>query len=383
MAAEKRDLYEVLGISKNATQEEIKAAHRRLVKKYHPDLNKEPGAEEKFKEVQNAYDILSDAEKRQLYDQYGHAGIDPNAAGGFGAGGFNAGGFGNFGDLGDIFESFFGGGRRGGGRTQSGPIKGEDEFRTLNISFMDSVNGVTLKIPLTYYKPCEHCHGSGAESPSDIETCPTCRGTGRVKKQVQSFFGNMMTESECPSCRGTGKRIKKACSVCNGQGYTKVKEQYELKVPQGISSGRQLRLAGKGGLGKNGGPCGDLFIEIIVETNTDFKREGNNVYIEFPINTTDAILGLRCEVPTIYGTEKIDIPAGTQHGATIRLRGKGFKDVRSSSFGDQIVKIVIKVPSSLSRDERELYEKLRALEGVKKDKPNERFIDKIKKTLKL
>ncbi len=381
MAAEKRDLYEVLGISKNATQEEIKSAHRKLVKKYHPDLNKEPGAEEKFKEVQNAYDILSDEKKRQLYDQYGHAGIDPSAAGGFNGANFN-GDFGDFGDLGDIFSSFFGG-RRGSSRANNGPMKGEDEYRTLTISFMDSVKGVTLKIPLNYYKTCDHCHGSGAETPNDVETCPTCRGTGKVKTQVQSIFGNMISEKTCPTCNGTGKRIKKSCSVCNGQGYVKVKEQYDLKIPQGISSGRQLRLAGKGGIGRNGGSCGDLYIEIIVEEHTDFKREGNNVYLEFPINTTDAILGLRCEVPTIYGTEMVDIPSGVQNNATIRLKGKGFKDVRSDNYGDQIIKIVVKVPTNVSKEEKKLYEQLRSLEGVKKDKPNEKFIDKIKKTFKL
>lgn len=387
MAQEKRDLYEILGVSKTASQDEIKAAHRKLVKKYHPDLNKEPGAEEKFKEVQNAYDILSDEKKRQLYDQYGYAGIDPNAAGGAGFNGANFhanfGDFGDFGDLGDIFSSFFGGGRRSSSRSQSGPIRGEDEYRTLTISFMDSVKGVTLKVPLTYYKPCDHCHGTGADSPSDIETCPTCRGSGRVKTQTQSIFGNMISEKTCPTCNGTGKRIKKSCSQCNGQGYIKVKEQYDLKVPQGISSGRQLRLAGKGGMGKNGGSCGDLYIEITVESHPDFKREGNNVYIDFPINTTDAILGLRCEVPTIYGTEMIDIPAGVQNNSTIRMKNKGFKDVRSDAYGDQIVRIVIKVPTNISKEEKKLYEQLRSLEGFKKDKPNERFIDKIKKTFKL
>ncbi len=386
MAEQKRDLYDILEISKTATQDEIKAAHRRLVKKYHPDLNKEPGAEEKFKEVQNAYDILSDEKKRQLYDQYGYAGIDPSAAGGFnGAGGFNAnfGDFGDFGDLGDIFSNIFGGGRRSSSRTQNGPQRGEDEYRTMRISFMDSVRGVEVKIPLNYYKACDHCHGTGAESLNDIETCPTCRGTGKVKTQVQSIFGVMVSEKTCPSCNGTGKRIKRSCHECNGQGYIKVKEQYNLKIPQGIRSGQELRVEKKGGIGKNGGACGDLYIEIIVEENNDFKREGDHVHIEFPISTTDAILGLRCEVPTIYGTETIDIPAGIQNGATIRIKNKGFKAVRSDNFGDEIVHIKIVVPTILSKDEKQLYEKLRELEGGKKDKPNEKFIDKLKRTFKM
>lgn len=386
MATQKRDVYEVLGISKSASQDEIKSAYRKLAKKYHPDLNKEPGAEEKFKEVQEAYDILSDEKKKQLYDQYGYAGVDPQAGGfgGFGgAGGFGGFQTGGFGDLNDIFESFFGGGRRSQTHTENGPSKGEDEYRQMKIGFFDSVNGATIKVPLTYYKVCSHCNGSGAENPSDLETCPTCRGTGRVRAQSQTFFGTVSTEKTCPTCNGKGKRVKRVCSECNGVGYTKVKEQYDLKIPKGINSGRQLRLAGKGGIGVNGGPCGDLYIEVIVEEHPNFKREGNNVHLQFPISYVDAVLGSRLEVPTIYGITTIDIPAGSQYGDTFRIRQKGFKDLRSESYGDEIVHLVIKVPTSPNKEERKLYEQLRELEGSKNSKPNESFIDKIKRTFKM
>lgn len=381
--ADKRDVYETLGINKNASADEIKQAYRKMAKKYHPDLNHEPGADVKFKEVQEAYDILSDSNKKALYDQYGWAGVDPQANGGFngaGAGGFPGGGM-EF-DLGDIFSQFFGGGTRS--RTSSyGPTRGEDIYSSLRISFMESVKGVTKTIPLTYYKVCSNCHGSGAQSPRDLETCSRCRGSGRVRVVQQSLFGQTTTERSCPDCNGVGKKIKNRCSKCNGTGYEKIKENYDLKIPQGIGNNRQLRLQGKGQPGHFGGECGDLYIEIAVESSNTFKRDGNNIHIELPISPLDAILGAEVEVPTVYGIEKITIPAGAQTDDTIKIKNRGFKNVTSDYYGDQIVHLVVKIPTSLTREEKAMYENLRKAELKNKNRPTEAYTEKIKKMYKL
>lgn len=381
--ADKRDVYETLGINKNASADEIKQAYRKMAKKYHPDLNHEPGADVKFKEVQEAYDILSDSNKKALYDQYGWAGVDPQANGGFngaGAGGFPGGGM-EF-DLGDIFSQFFGGGSRSRA-SSNGPTRGEDIYSSLRISFMESVKGVTKTIPLTYYKVCSNCHGSGAQSPRDLETCSRCRGSGRVRVVQQSLFGQTTTERSCPDCNGVGKKIKNRCSKCNGTGYEKVKENYDLKIPQGIGNNRQLRLQGKGQPGRFGGECGDLYIEIAVESSNTFKREGNNIHIELPISPLDAILGAEVEVPTVYGIEKITIPAGAQTGDTIKIKNRGFKNVMSDAYGDQIVHLVVKIPTSLTREEKNIYESLRQTELKNKNRPTEAYTEKVKKMYKL
>lgn len=379
--ADKKDAYETLGISKSASADEIKQAYRKMAKKYHPDLNHEPGAADKFKEVQEAYDVLSDSDKKSRYDQFGWPGVDPQAGGFNGGAGFN--GTADFGDLGDIFAQFFGGGARQRSSSSAGPSRGEDVFSQLKISFMESVKGVSKTIPLTYYKPCSNCHGSGAQSPRDIETCSRCRGSGKVRVTQQTLFGSMASERVCPDCNGTGKRIKVKCSYCNGIGYEKVKENYDLRIPQGIGNGRQLRLQGKGQPGRLGGECGDLYIEINVEISTTFKRDGNNVHIEFPITPLDAILGATLEVPTIYGMEKITIPAGVQNNETIRIKNKGFKYVNVESYGDEIVHLVIKTPTSLSREEKAMYEALRQVELKGKNRVSEAFSDKVKRTYKL
>ena len=380
--AEKRDVYETLGINKNASPDEIKQAYRKMAKQYHPDLNHEPGAADKFKEVQEAYDILSDSDKKARYDQFGWPGVDPQAGGFNGsAGGFGAGA--DFGDLGDIFSQFFGGGARQRSTRQAGPARGEDVFSQLRISFMESVKGVTKTIPLTYYKLCSNCRGTGAQTPQDYETCSRCRGTGRVRVTQQTLFGAMSSERACPDCNGAGKKIKVRCGKCNGVGYEKVKENYELRIPQGIGNGRQLRLQGKGQPGKLGGECGDLYIEIGVEVSTTFKREGNNIHIELPVSPLDAILGATVEVPTVYGIEKINIPAGSQNGDVIRIRNKGFKSVNSDSYGDQLVVLAIKTPTSLSREEKALYEAIRQTEMKGKNRPTESYTDKVKRMYKL
>lgn len=382
--ADKRDVYETLGINKNASADEIKQAYRKMAKKYHPDLNHEPGADAKFKEVQEAYDILSDSNKKALYDQYGWAGVDPQANGGFGgagANGFPGGGM-EF-DLGDIFSQFFGGGGTRGRASNVGPTRGEDVYSQLRISFMESVKGVIKTIPLTYYKLCSNCHGSGANSPRDYENCSRCGGSGRVRVIQESFFGRTATERACPDCGGTGKRIRVRCNQCGGSGYERVKENYELRIPQGIGNGRQLRLQGKGQPGRLGGECGDLYIEIIVETSTTFKREGNNVHIELPISPLDAILGATVEVPTVYGIEKITIPAGAQTGDTIKIKNRGFKNVMSDAYGDQIVHLLVKIPTSLTREEKAMYENLKQAELKNKNRPTEAYTEKVKKMYKL
>ena len=370
--ADKRDYYEVLGLSKNASEDDIKKAYRKLAKKYHPDINKAADAEEKFKEINEAYEVLSDPQKKATYDQFGHSGMD-----GF-SGGFSQ-GFGgmNMDDLGDIFSSFMGGmggfsGFNFGGSSsrRSGPLKGDNRYMTMDIDFLDSVHGVDKLINLTLDKMCTHCDGTGAASKSDIETCPTCRGNGRVTRQSRTPFGVIQQQTVCPDCRGTGKRIKKACPYCNGSGYNSVKEQVEVSIPAGIGSGQQVRLAGYGEKGENGGPNGDLYIEIRVRPHKYFVREGNNIRISIPISALDATLGTTVDVPTAYGDVEMKVPAGTQPGQQLRLKGYGIKDIRTNNVGDQYVEIQIEIPKKLTKEEKDLYEKLA---NRKKESVFERF----------
>lgn len=371
--AEKRDYYEVLGVSKGASDDEIKRAYRKLAKKYHPDLNKAPDAAEKFKEVNEAYEILSDPAKRKNYDQFGFAGNDPNGFGGFQQSG-------DFSGFDDIFSSFFGGGMGSSGFTSSrasrGPQKGNDRFMRMNVSFMDACFGKTETVNLTVDEPCENCHGTGAESPNDVVTCPDCHGTGYVDVVQSTMFGRIRTQSQCPKCNGTGKYVRKACHVCGGTGYNRKRVSVDIKVPAGISSGQQLRVAGKGERGVNGGPNGDLFIEINVEPHKYFTRNGKDILLDIPISAVDATLGTSVEVPTIYGDVTMKIPAGTQDGARLRLRGKGVVDLRSGREGDQLCTVRIRVDTDLSRKEKELYKQLQDLQNNTKP---ESIWDKFKK----
>jgi molecular chaperone DnaJ len=378
--ADKRDYYEVLGISKSASEDEIKKAYRKLAKQYHPDVNKAPDAEAKFKEVNEAYEVLSDPQKKATYDQFGHAGMD-----GFANGGYSS-GFGgmNMDDLGDIFSDFFGGmggfsgfnfGSGSSSSRRSGPIKGDNRYMSMEIDFLDAVHGVDKMINLTVDKVCTYCDGSGAATKSDIETCPTCRGTGRVVRQSRTPFGVVQQQGVCPDCRGTGRRIKKICPHCGGKGYNTVKEQVEVTIPAGISSGQQVRLAGYGERGENGGPNGDLYIEIRVRPHKYFTREGNNIHIAVPISAIDATLGTVVDVPTAYGDVELTIPAGTQPGQQLRIKGYGIKDLRTKNVGDQYVEVQIEIPKKLSREEKELYEKLA-------NRKKESVFEKFKKTFK-
>lgn len=371
--ATKRDFYEVLGVSKNASKDEIKSAYRKLAKKFHPD-NKETGNEEKFKELQEAYDILYDDQKRQTYDQFGHAAFDNN-------GGAGAGGFGGFGqgfqdvDLGDLFGSFFGGGRRRRGPT--GPQRGNDNMMRIRIDFMDAVNGKKIKIPVTYDQPCTKCGGSGARSSSDIETCPHCHGSGTIKTHQQTLFGVMESETACPNCKGRGKIVKAKCDACHGEGYSRIKTEIEVNIPAGINNGQQIRISGKGERGENGGPNGDLFVEIIIKDHPSFQRDGNDIHLEIPISLVDATLGITIDIPTVYGDVSVKIPEGTQSGQILKLKNKGIKDLRSGNPGDQFVHIKVVTPTSLSKEQKELLSKFKELDGKK-----ESIWDKFKKAFK-
>ena len=371
--AEKRDYYEVLGLSKSATDQDIKKAYRSLAKKYHPDVNKEKGADIKFKEVQEAYDTLLDPQKRAAYDQYGHAGME--GAGGFGGQGF--GGAADFGDLNDIFGSFFGGGF--GNQTQrnpSGPTQGEDRLMRMNIDFMDAVTGKQTSFTIEVDELCSECLGTGAYSKDDVKVCPTCHGKGQVNQQQRTPFGVFQSTAPCPECHGTGKKIINKCKKCNGSGHEHKKVTVDLQIPAGIQSGQRLRVPHRGEKGANGGPNGDLFIEVLVGKHKFFIREGSNIFIHIPISSLDATLGAKVEVPTVYGDVELTIPPATQHGTQFRLKGKGMKELGSTHMGDQYVEVKIEIEDRLSREEKELYEKLRQLKG------KENIYERFKKTFK-
>ncbi len=352
--ATKRDYYEVLGVSKNATEDEIKKAFRSLAKKYHPDVSTEANAEEKFKEIQEAYSVLSDQEKRAQYDRFGHQA--ENMGQGFsGFSGFS-GGFEDF-DLGDIFSSFFGGG--GGSRTQSNrPRKGEDIQKRMTISFMDSIFGKTEKIKVQVYDECSNCHGTGAKSSSDVKTCSKCGGTGRVIIEQTSLFGRTQTQTTCPNCHGKGKEILNKCQTCGGEGMVKVTKEVEVKVPQGIETGQQIRLEGLGNRGINGGPNGDLYIQFEVQEDEIFVREGNDIFVEVPITFSQAALGCEIDVPTPYGPVNLKVPAGTQSASVFRIPGKGAPNVRTKIKGDEKVVIKVVTPRNLTQEQKKLFENL-------------------------
>ena len=377
--AAKRDYYEVLGVSKSATQEEIKKAYRTLAKKYHPD-NKETGDAEKFKEATEAFSVLNDEQKRKTYDQFGQAAFDQTSGGanpfsGTGFDGFNFGG--DFGDLNDILRNMFGGGFSGsrGSRRNNGPIKGDDTFMSIKISFMDAINGTTVNIPLTYDKQCDSCNGTGAKNGNSYETCHTCHGQGRVLQQQRTIFGIIQQETTCPTCKGSGRIIKETCSKCNGKGYIRTKESIDVKIPAGINSGQNIRVAGKGDRGINGGQNGDLYIEVNVAPHQSFERKGNDIYLTIPIDFVDVCLGTTIVVPTVYGDTEVKIPAGCQPNQVIRLKDKGVKDLRGNGYGEQYLKLNVKTPTNLTSKQKELLEQF-------KTSSKESWIDKFKKNFK-
>lgn len=366
--AAKRDYYEVLGLTKGASQDDIKKAYRTLAKKYHPDLNKEPGAEEKFKEINEAYETLSDEQKKARYDQYG---FDDPTQGFGGQGGAGFGGFGGFGGFEDIINQFFGGGGR---RTSNGPSQGADVEKSLNITFEEAVFGCKKRIRITVDDECISCGGTGAASKSDIKTCSKCGGRGRVIMRQQTIFGYTNVEAACPDCGGRGKIITKKCPECSGKGRVRKTKEVDVNIPAGILSGMSVRVPGAGQAGYNGGPNGDLYIKIFAADHPQFKRDGQDIYLEIPLSYSQAALGDTVEVPTIDGDVALKIPAGTQPGTKIRMRGRGTKNPKGGiSRGDQYVICNIVIPTSLSKAEADLISQIGNLEKQEKKSPWERF----------
>ena len=375
--ADKRDYYEVLGVQKQATSDEIKKAYRVLAKKYHPDMN--PGdkeAEVKFKEVNEAYEVLSDSDKRQKYDQYGHAAFDPSMGGGSGFGGFG-GGFGADFDFGDIFSSFFGGG--GSSRSRANmPQDGEDVATRVTISFEEAVFGCKKEVSFQRIEACSDCSGSGAEKGTKAETCQTCHGTGRVTVQQQTMLGYMQTQRSCQECRGTGKIIKNPCKNCNGKGFVKINKKLEVKIPAGIDSMQRIILRGQGSAGRNGGAAGDLIIEVRVREDKVFQRDGSNIYCEIPISFSEAALGAEIDIPILGGgTEKYQIPEGTQTGTSFTMKGKGIPSVNTKRKGDLIITVTVETPKNLTAEQKKLLQAFSASLGEKNTGKKNSFFKKI------
>ncbi len=345
----KRDYYEILGVDKGVSEKDLKKAYRRVAMKYHPDRNPDDkGAEEKFKEASEAYEILSDAQKRAAYDQYGHDGVDPQ----MGAGGA---GFSNFSDMfGDVFGDIFGG--AAGGRGHGGPQRGSDLQYTLQIDLEQAVKGTTAKIRVPTLVTCKPCNGSGAKPGSKPETCATCGGHGQVRMQ-QGFFAVQQT---CPQCRGSGQIIKYPCHSCHGQGRIEESKTLSVKVPAGVDTGDRIRLSGEGEAGPSGGPAGDLFVQIAVKPHDIFERDGANLYCEVPVGFVDAVLGGELEVPTLDGRVKLKVPAETQTGKLFRLRGKGVTPVRGGAQGDLLCRVVVETPVNLSAKQKDILKEFQA-----------------------
>lgn len=367
MAEQKRDYYEVLGVDKNASDDELKKAYRKLAKKYHPDANPDnkKEAEAKFKEVNEAYETLSDAQKRRMYDQFGPDG--PQGFGGGGPGGgyysYSTSGFDGFdmGDLGDIFSSFFGGGfsGRSSGRTNNGPIKGADLRYNMEISFEEAFLGVEKEISISREDTCDICHGSGAKPGSKVDTCTMCHGTGQIKQVQTTILGQMQTTRTCPTCHGEGKVIHETCEACRGKGTVKKQARIKVKIPAGIDENQTVVLRGEGAPGQKGGAKGDLYITVHIKRYSIFTRQDYNVLCDIPITFTQATLGAELEIPMVDGSkEKFKIPEGTQTGTRFRIKGKGFKAVNRSYEGDLIFTVEVQTPKRLSKEQRDLLMQL-------------------------
>ena len=362
MAENKRDYYEVLGVDRSASDDEIKKAYRKLAKKYHPDLN--PGdkeAETKFKEVNEAYEVLSDSTKRQRYDQYGHAGVDPNFGAG-GGGGFG-GGFGGFDDvdLGDIFSSFFGGGFGGGSSRQANPnapVPGEDLRVHVTLSFEEAAFGCKKEVSINRVESCPDCHGTGCEPGTTAEVCPDCHGSGYITVQQRTMLGVMRSQQPCKTCGGKGKIIHQPCPTCKGKGKVRRSRRIKVDIPAGIDDGQTISLRGLGNAGRNGGPAGDLLVTVSVRSHPQFEREGTSILYELPVSIVQASLGAEVEVPTIDGKVKYTVPEGTQSGTVFRLRGKGVPYLHGGGRGDQFVTVRVVTPKNLTVEQKDLLRKL-------------------------
>ena len=374
--AEKRDYYEVLGLKKGASEDEIKKAFKSMARKYHPDLHPDDKeAAEKFKEINEAYEVLSDSEKRARYDQFGHAGV--------GAGGF--GGFGGFGDVGDIFDSIFGGGFGGfgGGRSTASsanaPHRGGDVNANVTIDFMEACKGAKKKMRVTHMVKCDQCSGTGADANTKTSSCTECHGQGSVRVNQRTPFGVISTTKVCPRCGGKGKIVTNPCSKCRGSGRQRVTTDIELKIPAGIDNGQILRVSGQGDAGLNGGPNGDLNVSVTVRPHELFTRSGNDIFCEIPISYAQAVLGDKVTVPTIKGKVEYEIPEGTQSGTKFRLRGEGVKYLGRESYGDQYVTVVVEVPKRLTKQQKELLKKFDDCLEEKNQAKRQNFFEKLKR----
>lgn len=360
--ASKRDYYEVLGVDKNASDQDIKSAFRKKAKQYHPDLNKDnPEAAEKFKEAQEAYSVLSDESKRKMYDQYGHAGVGAGgAAGGGFSGGFDASDF----DFGDIFDSIFGGAFGGtsgfsgfgGGRSNANSSRrGSDVLMRMDITFDESINGCEKKFTIEVVEDCDECGGVGGY---DAKTCSNCHGTGTVTSQQQTILGSFLSKGPCPECGGKGKTYKKECSECHGKGKVKKNKRLTINIPAGINTGDRQRISGKGNPGVNGGDNGDLYIEFVVQEHKHFIRDNDDIYLEVPLNMVEAIVGCKKKIPTLYGNVSVNVPAGTDNGDRQRIRGRGVDNKYNRHKGDMYLVFKVYTPKKLSREQKKLLEKL-------------------------
>ena len=379
--AEKRDFYEVLGVSKSASDEEIKKAYRKQAKKYHPDLN--PGdkeAEKNFKEVNEAYEVLSDKNKKSRYDQFGHAGVDPNYGGGsYGySGGSPFGGFGEDIDLGDIFNSFFGGFGGSRGRNRNAARRGSDIEIALNISFEEAAKGCKKNIVYNNIQNCEECSGTGAKKGTSSKTCTKCGGSGQVTISQRTPFGIIQTSQTCDKCRGEGKIIDSPCSACAGSGKTSKKQNLEVNIPAGINSDQVLNIREKGNCGTNGAPSGDLHIYISVNPHPLFQRKNDDIWCDIPVTFTQATLGDDITVPTLDGKVQYHIHEGTQTGDIFKLKGKGVKHIHGRGFGDQYVKIHIEIPKNLSEKQKEILREFDKHTPEKNYQKKSSFFDKLK-----
>jgi molecular chaperone DnaJ len=385
--ADKRDFYEVLGLKKGATDDEIKKAFRKKAMEYHPDKNQgDKAAEEKFKEVNEAYGILSDSEKKKRYDQFGHAGVDPNA--GFGGGGAGGAGFGGFGggDLGDIFSDLFGGifGGGGGGRSASrrnSPRKGKDLQETIRITFKEAVFGTKKSVSINKSVECPSCHGSGAEPGTQKKTCPTCGGSGQVQTQSNTPFGSFTNVSTCPTCHGTGEIIETPCKQCGGSGHIRKTVTLNVDIPAGVDTNSVIPLKGQGEPGQNGGPSGDLYLIISVDKHELFMRQGFDLYLDMPITFEQAALGASIVVPTMEEKVKFKVPAGTQPGTTSRLKGKGVKHLKGNKVGDLYIRVTVEIPSKLNSDQKKAVKAMSEALGDSPYSNGKKFKDTVKKML--
>ncbi len=378
--ADKRDYYEVLGVGKGATDDEIKKAYRKLAKECHPDLHPDdPVAEARFKEIGEANEVLSDPEKRARYDQFGHAGVDPN----FGAGGYGGGvnvDFGDFGDIGDIFSSFFGGGFGGSRRADpNAPRRGSNCVASVVISFEEAAKGCKKKVGVQRIATCPDCGGSGAKKGTSPQTCPQCQGRGQVTQQQRTPFGVMQTQTACPRCQGRGRVITDPCPTCGSQGRVRQPEQVGINIPAGIDDGQVINIPGKGNAGQNGGPAGDLQVQISVRPHPLFERDGYHIWYELPITYAQACLGAEVDIPTLDGRMSYTIKEGTQPGDILRVKGKGIPHLNGRGNGDLLLKIVVEVPKNLTAEQKKILRSFEESTGDKQYQKRKGFFDKLKK----